>query len=259
MQLCAAAIALAALILPTGVSADNEVVVAAAASLREPILGLARDFESQHPEVRVRVSFGASSNLARQIRLGAPIDVFVAADRRWAVELLDGGFIAPGDDFALASNRLVVVARPGLGLRVSSAEDLLNPLLERFALPSPAVPLGAYSRQWLESTSILAALEPRLITTEHARASLAAVEQQHVDAALVYASDAQQARKSAILYRIPDSEQPEIIYSAALLRRSNASPNARAFYRMLGSTQAGQRLASAGFVTLENQVREPSP
>ena len=259
MQLRAAAIALAALIFPVSVAADNELVVAVAASLREPMLALARDFEVQHPKVRVRVSFGASSNLARQIRLGAPIDVFVAADRRWVVNLVELGLVAPDGHFALASNRLVVVARPALGLRMNSARDLLNPLLERFALPSAAVPLGAYSRQWLEATSILAALEPRLITTEHARASLVAVEQQHAAAALVYASDAQHARNSSVIYRIPDSEQPEIIYSAALLGRAAASPGARAFYRMLGGANASQMLALAGFVTLENRAQEPSP
>ncbi len=259
MQLRAVTIAMAALIFPVGVSADNELIVAAAASLREPILELAQDFEAQHPRVRVRVSFGASSNLARQIRLGAPIDVFIAADRRWVVNLVEHGLIAPDGHFALASNRLVVVARPALGLRMNSAQDLLNPLLERFALPSAAVPLGAYARQWLEATSILAALEPRLITTEHARASLVAVEQQHADAALIYSSDAQQARNSSIIYRVPDSEQPEIVYSAALLRRATASPGARAFYRMLGGANASEILALAGFVALEDQAQEPSP
>ena len=88
MQLRVALIALAMLSTSATSSPGDELVVGAAASLRNPMQQLAEVFEAQHPEIKVRLSFGASSSLARQIRLGAPIDVFVSADNRWVLDLL---------------------------------------------------------------------------------------------------------------------------------------------------------------------------
>jgi molybdate transport system substrate-binding protein len=253
MHLRATAAALAGLILSASFVSGAELVVAAAASLREPVETLARNFEEQHPGVRVLISLGASSSLARQIRSGAPAMVFLSADERWVSDLVERGLVAPSDHFPLAGNRLVVIARPKLGVRIESGRDLLNPLLERIALPSAAVPLGRYARSWLARQKILASIEPRLITTEHAKASLVAVEHRHVDAALVYASDTRYAERSEIIFRIPESEQPDIVYSAALVREGRASPHARDFYRMLAGAEAARLLESAGFTALDGR------
>ena len=48
--------------------------------------------------------------------------------------------------------------------------------MHRIALPSPVVPLGRYARSWLQARGVLDAVSPRLVVTEHARATLAAVE-----------------------------------------------------------------------------------
>jgi len=240
----------ASLILLATQASGSELVVAAAASLREPVEELARIFEGQHPSVRVRVSLGASSSLARQIRLGAPATIFLSADERWVRDLEERGRVAPGDRFPVASNRIVVLGRPGLERPVEEARDLVDPLIDTIALPSAAVPLGDYGRSWLAGQGILTALQPHLVTTEHAKASLVAVEHGHVDAALVYASDAQYAQRSKILFRIPESEHPKIIYSAALLQSGRESPQALAFYAMLAGEDAARVLRSAGFAPL---------
>lgn len=259
MLLRAALIAVAMLSVRANPCFAEELVVGAAASLREPVQQLAKTFEAQHPGVEVRISFGASSSLARQIRLGAPIEVFISADNRSVLDLLQRNRIAPGDHFPLAGNRLVVLARTDSAIRIESSKDLLNPAIERLALPPAAVPLGGYARQWLDTAMIRDALDARLITTEHARASVVAVERRHADAALIYASDAQYAPQSKVVYRIPASEQPKIVYSVALLRSAKASPAAQAFYRMLGGSHAGEVLAASGFVSLNPQTEQPSP
>ena len=241
---------LASLTLLATQASGSELVVATAASLREPVEELARMFERRHPSVRVRISLGASSSLARQIRLGAPATIFLSADERWVMDLEERELVASGDHFSIASNRLVLLGRPGLRHPVGDVRDLVDPALGRIALPSVAVPLGDYGRSWLAGQKILSALEPNLVTTEHAKASLVAVEHGHVDAALVYASDAQYAQRSKILFRIPESEHPKIIYSAALLQSGRESPQALAFYAMLAGEDAARVLRSAGFAPL---------
>lgn len=248
MYLPIASLVLALAILPAPPSSAEGLVIAAAASLREPVQALAKLFENQHPGTTVGVSFGASSNLARQIRLGAPIDVFISADEERVTDLVRRDLVAPTDHFRIAGNRLVVIAAGASTAPIKKPQDLLDPAFERIALPSAAVPLGGYARQWLAAKQILEPLRPRVVNTEHARASLVAVEHNHADAALVYASDARQARASAIIYRIPDSEQPDIVYAAALMRAARRSPLAMEFYQALGGTEARQLLVAAGFV-----------
>ena len=234
----------------------GELFVGAAASLRAPVQEIARDFEAQNRGTRVRVSFGASSHLARQIQLGAPLDVFISADAKWVAGLVDRGLVEPGDDFQLAGNRLVVVAASDREIEVRNAHDLLDTSVESIALPGAAVPLGGYARQWLETTGLLRALTPRLVVTEHARASVVAVDQRHAAAAIVYATDARQARASRVVYVIPESEQPSIVYAAALTRQGRNSSDAHGFYRFLMGPDAGRALEAAGFLVPDRASRE---
>jgi len=234
----------------------GELFVGAAASLRAPVQEIARDFEAQNRGTRVRVSFGASSHLARQIQLGAPLDVFISADEKWVAGLVDRGLVEPGDDFQLAGNRLVVVAASDGEIEVRSAHDLLDTSVESLALPGAAVPLGGYARQWLEAAGLLGALTPRLVVTEHARASVVAVDQRHAAAAIVYATDARQASASRVVYVIPESEQPAIVYAAALTRQGRNSSDALGFYRFLRGPDAGRVLEAAGFLVLDRASRE---
>ena len=226
----------------------GELFVGAAASLRAPVQEIARDFQAKNQGMRVRVSFGASSHLARQIQLGAPLDVFISADEKWITHLLDRGLVAPGDHFSLAGNRLVVITASDRGIEVQSARDLLSPSVESVALPGAAVPLGGYARQWLEGAGLLSALAPRLVVTEHARASVVALDQGHADTAIVYATDARHARSSRLAYVIPDAEQPAIVYAAALTRKGRDSIPAAEFYRFLMGPETGRTLEAAGFL-----------
>jgi molybdate transport system substrate-binding protein len=68
--------------------------VGAAASLREPIEEIARRFETANPGVRVQPVFGATSELAAQLRAGAPLDLLLSADEAIAQQLATEGLLA---------------------------------------------------------------------------------------------------------------------------------------------------------------------
>lgn len=206
----------------------GEVVVGAAASLREPLERLARGFESEHP-ASITLSFGASSWLATQIRLGAPIDVFLSADERQVSSLEHGGFALEATRIVFARNELVLVVSSDAELDIASTDDLAQPGLRRFALPAPVVPLGHYARSWLMRRGLIDALGDRIVQTSDARATLAAVELGLADAALVYATDAALARRARVALTPPREEQPGIVYVGVLTRSGNGKPEARAF------------------------------
>ena len=223
--------------------------VAAAASLRAPVETLADAYRADNPGADVRLAFGASSTLARQIEHGAPTAVFLSADPRLVDALRAGGHLAPGAAQPIARNRLVVIRAGASDLLVGRARDLAQPEVRRLAMPAEAVPLGRYAREWLAARGVLDALATRVVSTEHARATLGAVDAGHADAAIVYATDARTARRARVAYTIPDSEQPDILYVAARTRR--ASAEATRFVGRLIGDEAARTFAAAGFVPVE--------
>lgn len=83
--------------------------VAAAADLTFALGEIAATYERDTGN-RIRISFGSSGNLARQIPQGAPVDLFLAADEEDIFRLAAQGFLQPlqgrlvlGDNVAQAA------------------------------------------------------------------------------------------------------------------------------------------------------------
>ena len=119
--------------------------------------------------------------------------------------------------------------------------------MRRVALPSPAVPLGRYARAWLEGGDHLDGLAGRIVLTEHARATLAAVEQGHADLAVLYASDARLGRRLRVLAEIDPDAHPAIRYVAAATTRAAGCPETRRLLEAWGGPRTRSRLVEAGF------------
>lgn len=221
--------------------------VVAAASLTEVVEALASRFEGG----RVETSFGASSDLARQIRDGAPADVFVSASPDWIDFLREVGAIA-GEPVVIARNALVCVAPQGGALARAGVRDP-SALLARLAsgdgiaIADEGVPAGEYARKALAKLGLLAALEPRLVGQKDVRAVLHAVEQGELEAGFVYATDAELATVET-LFAFEPSTDPPIEYHAVVLRQATNPGLARRFLAYLTSAAARTRLSAAGFV-----------
>lgn len=232
-------------LLATAAMARAELRVGAAVSLREPLRRIADAFAAQPDAGPVSLAFGASNVLAAQLRAGAPLDLLLCADERIARALFAQGVAeAP---VAFASNRIVVVASRDLSLPIRSPEDLADPGIRRIAVPGEAVPVGRYARAWLRSRGLEARLADRLVRTEHARATLAVVDQDLADLAIVYASDARLAERARVVLEIPDAEQPRIAYALAVVRDSPRRAEAERLARFLQGPTARALLADAGF------------
>jgi molybdate transport system substrate-binding protein len=88
----------------------------------------------------------------------------------------------------------------------------------------------------------------RAVRTEHARATLVAVDHGLVDLAIVYVTDARLARRARVALAIPDSEQPRIDYVALVMTDARRPELARVFLDFLRGAYAGRVLADAGFL-----------
>jgi molybdate transport system substrate-binding protein len=97
-----------ALALPaTRARAASPPVIAAASSIKFAMDEIAEAFSAETGQ-SVALSYGSSGNLARQIRQGAPFDVFLSADEDFVLDLARDGF-ARDEGLVYARGRLAIV------------------------------------------------------------------------------------------------------------------------------------------------------
>jgi molybdate transport system substrate-binding protein len=224
------------------------VLVFAAASLTDALKEIAASWEIAGGG-SVVFNFAASSLLARQIREGAPADLFLSADEAQMDGLERAGLVVPGTRRSVLSNTLVAVVPPDSALRIASPRDLAGKGVERIALAEPtSVPVGVYSKKFFERVGIWEALTPKVVPTENVRATLAAVESGNVDAGIVYRTDAAISKRVRIAFEIPAAMGPAISYPFALVKGAPRETEARRFLAYLGSPAARAVFVRYGFL-----------
>ncbi len=222
--------------------------VFAAASLTDVVQAMAAGFDGGG----VRTAFGPSSELARQIRDGAPADVFLSASRDW-VDFLREADLLDGEPVVFARNALVCVApagsalaRRGIGDPAALAARGLGPG-DLIAIADAGVPAGEYARASLARLGLLDSLRPRLVGRRDPRAVLHAVEGREVAAGFVYATDARGAAVD-VLFAFDPATHPPIELWAVVVRGSRDPESARRFVAHLSGPAGRARLAEAGFL-----------
>jgi molybdate transport system substrate-binding protein len=221
-----AAVLLAFLLGLSPAAGAETVSVFAAASLREVMDALGREFEKATGH-RVVVVYAASNALARQIEAGAPADVFVSADAEWADYVESRGLARAGSRRDVAGNELVLVApaksaptrlRIGPGFPLAKA---LGP--GRLAVANPdAVPAGKYAKTALATLGIWDSVKGRLAPAENVRTALAFVATGEAPFGIVYRSDAVSERGVRVVDTFPPAVHPPIVYPLLVLK--NAKP-----------------------------------
>ncbi|MFA5056593.1 MAG: molybdate ABC transporter substrate-binding protein [Opitutaceae bacterium] len=226
-----------------------EIDVFAAASLSDALRELASLHEKATGDT-VRLNLGASSTLARQIKEGAPADLFFSADEAKMDDLAGAGLIDPATRCSLLSNSLVIVVAADCILPFTSARDLAQPLVQRLAVAEPqTVPAGIYAKQYLQQEGLWELIAGKTVPTENVRAVLAAVESGNVDAGIVYKTDALISRKVRIALEIPPGKGPPISYPLALIKGSRNSAAAARFLARLTSPAGKSVFTKYGFLT----------
>src|SRR5262245_52920521 len=113
-----------------------ELHVFAAASLTDALKEIAGNFEKE-TGTKVKLNFGASSLLARQIEEGAPADVFLSADDAKMDQLANQNLIDPDSRRELLGNSLVIVTTTDSPLTITGPKDLLQAGIHKIALADP--------------------------------------------------------------------------------------------------------------------------
>lgn len=235
----------------TAAAPSVTLTVSAAASLREAMEELERRYEAASPGTDVRVNFGASGALARQIEQGAPVDVFVSAAEKPMDDLQRAGLVDARSRRALAGNELVLVvpASADSASAVRSFDALAAPSVRRVALGAPgSVPAGDYAEEVLRSLGSFDAVKARAVYAQNVRQVLAYVEQGNVDAGVVYRTDAAVSRRVRVAAAAPPGTHSPITYPVAVVARTTNPDAARALVAFLLGDQGREVLRERGFV-----------
>jgi molybdate transport system substrate-binding protein len=246
VSILAAAFGLAAF----GAPRQGPVTVSAAISLTDALEAIGAAY-SRAGHGAVRFNFAGSNVLARQLGMGAPVDLFISADEAQMTFALKAGAIDPATRIDLLGNRLAVVTPKGAAGRIPDARALGGAGIRRVAIGDPlAVPAGVYARQYLEAEGIWGTLEPRIVPVGNVRAALAAAANGSVDAAIVYESDAAASGGVDLAFVVSGPKAPRIVYPAAIVTRSANRAAASQFLTFLTSPEASAIFSRFKFLPL---------
>ncbi len=236
------------LLAATGSAFAAELNVFAAASLSDALQVLAASYQKATGDT-VHLNLAASSTLARQIKAGAPADLFFSADEAKMDDLARAGLIVPATRRSVLGNTLVIVVAADSTLVLKSAADLTGPAVRRVAIAEPAtVPAGIYAREYLQKKGWWTAVLAKVVSTENVRGALAAVESGNADAGIVYKTDALISRKVKVAHEIPAADGPRISYPVALIVGGRNPAGAARFLALLASVEGRAVFVKHGFV-----------
>jgi len=237
-----------ALSAPASALAAPELTVAAAADLSVPLRQIARAFEQQSG-AKVRISLGASGNLATQIENGAPYDVFLSADLDYPRKLI-AAHAADAELRTYAVGRLVLwLPRPSsLDPEHRGIDVLLDPSVKKIAIANPQhAPYGRAEMAALRHFNLYEKVETRLVLGENVSQAAQFVDSGNAQAGLIALAHAMAAGMSGRYWIVPMAAYPPLNQGAVIVSRSSQKQLAARFLQFLRAPASLEILRRFGF------------
>jgi molybdate transport system substrate-binding protein len=138
--------------------------VAAAADLQFALDELIEEFQRQHPQITVKVSYGSSGSFFAQLVQRAPFDMFFSADMDYPKRLREQGLALPETEFLYAVGRIVLWGNSetlGIGA-------VFEPAVKKIALANPQhAPYGRAAEAALKSLGVYEAVREKFVFGEN--------------------------------------------------------------------------------------------
>lgn len=231
--------------------AQGAPVVAAASDLNFALTEVAKEF-AREQGLRVELVFGSSGTLARQVRDGAPFELFLSADETFVEELTAAG-LTKDSGTLYAIGRIALFAATESPLVPDQGLDGLERLLSsggvtRFAIANPEhAPYGRAAEAALRKRGLWDDLQPRLVLGENvSQAAQFATTGDAVGGIIAYSlALAPNVRSRGAFALIPETDHPPLRQRMVLLKR--AGPAVERFYLYLQQPAARATLERYGF------------
>jgi molybdate transport system substrate-binding protein len=222
----------------------SRLVVSAASSMTEALNACAPEFEESE-NADLRLSFAGSDELAAQIRQGARVDVYAAANMSLPEELYREDLLSKPVEFA--TNELVLAVPAD-----SEIDSLENVAAEgrKVVVGSESVPIGSYTRESLaklppeQEDAILS----NVVSNEpDVKGIVGKLTQGAGDAGFVYVTDVNATGGDLKAIDLPAEVAPRATYGAGVPSNAREPHFGRAFIDGLRNGPCADALDEAGF------------
>jgi molybdate transport system substrate-binding protein len=226
--------------------------VAAASDLEQALPILAAAFRQDH-EIEIVPTFGASGQLAEQIKQGAPFDVFLSANTAFVDRLAAQGSIKPDSVRPYFRGSLVLAVNKLSAIKIRNINDLRHDEVHKIAIANPeTAPFGMAAKQALQRAKLWDELQPKIVPAESVRQALQFVQTGNAEVAFVSRSIADV--REAIVVSLPVDACDPIIQSLGIVASTSRPDDAKAFTDfVLGKVGQGI-LRDAGYRRVQIEV-----
>lgn len=251
-RILAVAVAMGIGLMPPVARAEDATLVAAAADLKFAVQEIADAFTAETGK-DVKLAFGSTGNFARQIREGAPFELFMAADEAFILDLAKDGFLR--DEGTLyAEGRIVIMVPHGSALKADAALDdlaagLADERVKKFAIANPEhAPYGMRAEEALRHRGLWDKVQPALVMGENVAQAAQFATSGNAQGGIVAYSLAlsPEVSKLGSFALIPAEWHSPLLQRMALTK--NARAGAEAFYAYMQSPKAREIMERYGFV-----------
>jgi molybdate transport system substrate-binding protein len=232
-------------------AAKEELVVFAAASLRDAFGNLKTEFARTHPNLQLTFNFAGTQELRAQLEHGAVVDVFASADQKSMDQLESASRVKKPAIFA--RNEPVIVLAQEQASKVSGLADL--PALDKLVIGVPDVPIGRYTEQILSNANktlgadFSSRVQKKIASRElDVRQVLAKVTLGEADAGVVYRTDANSAQDKVAVVSIPADLNVVAEYPIAVVAAAPHPALAEEWLNFVLSPAGQELLGQAGFL-----------
>lgn len=234
-------------------STAKEVVIFAAASLKNALDEAAAAWAKETGKPAPKISYAASNALAKQIEQGAPADIFMSADLDWMDYLAGKNLIRPETRVSLLANRIALItpAASPANIKLTPGVDLSAALgTGKLAMGNvEAVPAGKYGKTALEKLGGWEKVKANVAQADNVRAALLLVARDEAPLGIVYTTEAAAEPRVKVIATFPEETHPPIIYPVAVLKDS-INPDAPGFLTWLRSAGPKAAFEKQGFTVL---------
>jgi len=222
----------------------HRLVVSAASSMTVTLEACAPKFGDAE-NADVKLSFAGSDELAAQIRQGAKVDAYAAANTKLPDELYADGLLTKPVEFA--TNEFVLAVPEDSDIQ--SVADLTKEGTV-LVVGSESVPIGAYTRETLaklppaQEKAILANVRSN---EPDVKGIVGKLTQGAADAGFVYVTDVNAASGDLKAIHLPKELEPQVAYAAGVVKKAEQPDLGGKFVDGLTQGDCADALGDAGF------------
>lgn len=240
-------------------TAKKTLLIAAASDLKFALDDLLTGFRTDHPEYDVKPTYGSSGKFFSQIDNGAPFDVFLSADVRFATQLIDKGRAEKNSVFLYAVGHIVVWVPKDSKINVEQLgiQALLDPGIHKIAIANPKVaPYGRAAVAALKKLGVYDAVSPKLVLGENISQTAQFIQTGAADIGIIALSLAlaPTMKDQGRYWSVPPDAFPRMEQAGVILSKAKNPEGATALKEYLSTAKAQAVLKAYGF-----DLPEPAP